>query len=116
MPVVFQKEEVMAIRMPPLRPYEMADFPATALDIEPEPEEFAIPSEKMTVDEIAYLERSVVMPPLRPDEQPDSAVFTLVATADPSLDDPSWDMGAKAPDIVIRKGKMLHPWDDDPEE
>jgi hypothetical protein len=109
-------EDVMAIRMPPLRPYEMQDFPATALDIEPEPDEFAIPDEKMTDDEIAYLERSVVMPPLRPDELPDSAVFTLEAEADPSLDEPSWGMGTKAPDIVIRKGKLLHPWDDDPVE
>ena len=109
-------EEVRAIRMPPLRPYEISDFPATVLDIEPEPEEFAIPNEKMTRDEIAFLERSVVMPPLRPDELPDSAVFTLVVEADLSLDEPSWDMGTKAPDIVIHKGKLLHPWDDDPEE
>jgi hypothetical protein len=109
-------EEVRAIRMPPLRPYEMPVFPATVLDIEPEPEEFAITYEKMTVDEIAYLERSVVMPPLRPDELPDSAVFTIQAEADPSLDEPSWDIGTKALDIVIRKGKMLHPWDDDPAE
>jgi len=116
MPVVFLIEEVMAIRMPPLRPYEMPDFPATVLDIEPEPDEFAIPNEMMTVDEIAYLERSVIMPPLRPDELPDSTVFTFEAKADPSLDEPSWGMGTKAPDIVIRKGKMLHPWDDDPKE
>jgi hypothetical protein len=94
----------------------MPDFPATALDIEPEPDAFAIPDEKMTADEIAFLERSVVLPPLRPDELPDSAVFTLVAEADPSLDEPSWGTGSKAPDIVILKGKLLHPWDDDPEE
>ena len=94
----------------------MPDFPATVLDIEPEPDEFAIPEEKMTRDEIAFLERSVVMPPLRPDELPDSAVFTLEAEADPSLDEPSWGMGAKAHDIVIHKGKLLYPWDDDPAE
>jgi hypothetical protein len=70
----------------------------------------------MTGDEIAFLERSVVMPPLRPDELPDSAVFTLEAVADPSLDEPSWGIGTTAPDIVIRKGKLLHPWDDDPAE
>jgi hypothetical protein len=107
-------EEVRAIRMPPLRPYEMANFPATVLDIEPEPEEFAIPGEMMTSDEITFLERTVVMPPLRPDELPDSAVFTLEAEPDPSLDEPSWGMGTQAPDIVIRKGKLLHPWDDEP--
>lgn len=109
-------EECRAIRMPPLRPYEMPDFPATVLDIEPEPEEFAIPDEKMTVDEIAFLERPVVMPPLRPDELPDSAVYTIEAESDPSLDEPLWDMSTKAPDIVIHKGKMLHPWDDEPSE
>ena len=113
---MFLVKEVRAIRMPPLRPYEMPDFPATVLDIEPEPDEFAIPEEKMTRDEIAFLERSVVMPPLRPDELPDSAVFTLEAEADPSLDEPSWGMGAKAHDIVIHKGKLLYPWDDDPAE
>jgi hypothetical protein len=107
-------EEVQAIRMPPLRPYEMQDFPATALDIEPEPDTFALPDEKMTGEEHVYRERSVLMPPLRPDELPDAAVFTLIAEPDPALDEPSWGMGATAPDIVVRKGKLLHPWDDDP--
>ena len=107
-------EDVRAITMPPLRPYEMPDFPATVLDGEPEPEEFAIPGEKMTVDEIAFLERPVILPPLRRDELPDSAVFTLEAEPDPSLDEPSWGMGTQAPGIVIRTGKLLHPWDDDP--
>ncbi|MDO9035153.1 MAG: hypothetical protein Q7U51_08135 [Methanoregula sp.] len=107
-------EEGQAITMPPLQPYEITDFPATVLDIEPEPDEFAIPEEKMTGDEIAFLERTVIMPPLRPDELPDSAVFTLEAEADPLLDEPSWGTGLKAPDIKIHKGKMLHPWDDDP--
>jgi len=109
-------DDIRVITMPPLRPYEMPDFPATALDIEPEPDAFAIADEKMTSDEIAFLERSVVLPPLRPDELPDSAVFTLVAEADPSLDEPSWGMGSKAPDIVIRTGKLLHPWDEDAAE
>jgi hypothetical protein len=104
------------ISMPPLRPYEMQDFPATALDIEPEPDTFALPEEKMTDDEIAFLEQPVVLPPLRPDELPDSAVFTLQAEADLSLDEPSWGMGSDAPDIVIHKGTLLHPWDNEPAE
>ena len=109
-------DDIRAITMPPLRPYEMPVFPATVLDIEPEPDTFALPDEQMTADEIEFLERSVVMPPLRPDELPDSAVFTLDAVADPSLDEPSWGMGKKAPEIVIRTGKLLHPWDEDPAE
>jgi hypothetical protein len=111
---VILTQEVRAIRMPPLRPYEMQDFPATALDIEPEPDAFALPQEMMTADEAGFVALPVVMPPLRPDELPDSAVFTLIAEADPSLDEPSWGMGSQAPDIVIRKGKLLHPWDEEP--
>ena len=107
-------EDVRAIRMPPLQSYEMADLAATALDIEPEPDEYAIPEEEMTRDEIGFLSLPVVMPPVRPDELPDPAVFALIAEADPSLDEPSWGMGTKAPDMVIHKGKLLHPWDDDP--
>jgi len=102
--------------MPPLRPYEMSDFPATVLDVEPEPDVFALPEVKMTRDEIGYAPLPVVLPPLRPDEYPDSAVFTLDAEPDPSLDEPSWGMGSKAPDIVIRTGKLLRPWDDEPAE
>ena len=94
----------------------MPDFPATALDSEPEPDEFAIPGEDMTRDEIGFEALPVILPPLRPDELPDSAVFTLRAEADPLLDEPSWGMGSTAPDIVIRTGKLLHPWDDDPAE
>ena len=107
-------DDCRAITMPPLRPYEQAAFPATALDIEPEPDEFALPGEEMTPDEIGYVALPVIMPPLRPDELPESAVFTLKAEPDPRLDEPSWGVGATAPDIVIRKGKLLHPWDDDP--
>jgi hypothetical protein len=107
-------DESRVITMPPLRQYEMPVFPATVLDSEPEPDTFAMPGEQMTADEIAFVERAVVMPPLRPDEQPDSAVFALDAVADPLLDEPSWGMGSKAPDIVIRRGKLLHPWDEDP--
>jgi hypothetical protein len=110
------EDDIWIITMPPLRPYEMQDFPATALDIEPEPDTFVLPHEIMTADEIGFLEQPVDLPPLRPDELPDSAVFTLLAEADPSLDEPSWGMGSTAPDIVIRKGKLLHPWDEDPVE
>lgn len=109
-------DDVWVIIMPPLRPYEMPDFPATALDSEPEPDTFAIPGEKMTRDEIGFVALPVVLPPLRPDEFPDSEVFTLYAEPDPMLDEPSWGIGSKAPDIVIRTGKLLHPWDDDPAE
>ncbi len=109
-------DDIWVIAMPPLRPYEMPDFPATVLDVEPEPDAFALPEEKMTRDEIGYASLPVVLPPLRPDEYPDSAVFTLDAEPDPSLDEPSWGMGSKAPDIVIRTGKLLHPWDDEPAE
>jgi len=104
------------ITMPPLRPYEMADFPATALENEPEPDAFAIPGEKMNRDEIGFEALPVVLPPLRWDEFPDSAVFTLDAMPDPTLDEPSWGTGTKTPDIVIRTGKLLHPWDEEPVE
>ncbi len=94
----------------------MPDSPATALDIEPEPGEFAIPSEAMTRDEIRSQPRAVVMPPLRPEEMPDSAVTVLPGGPDRILDDPSWGTGTKAPVITLPKGKLLHPWDDDPAE
>jgi len=113
---VFLVDDTWEITMPPLRPYEMPVFPATALDIEPEPDAFAVPEEKMTRDEIGFVALPVVMLPLRPDEYPDSTVFTLDAVADPALDEPSWGMGIKAPDIVIRSGKLLRPWDEEPAE
>ena len=102
------------LSMPPLRPYEMPDLPATALDIEPEPDEFAIPAEAMTREERRYLPRAVEMPPLRPEEMPDSEVTVLLAGPNRTLDDPSWGVAGKAPDITVRKGKLLHPWDSDP--
>lgn len=107
-------DDSKVIIMPPLRPYELATFPATALDIEPEPEVFALRDEEMTPDEIGYVALPAIMPPLRPDELPDSAVFILKAEPDPRLDEPSWGGGSTAPDIVIRKGKLLHPWDEEP--
>ncbi|MDO9323916.1 MAG: hypothetical protein Q7T80_03055 [Methanoregula sp.] len=109
-------DDVWVIAMPPLRPYELAAFPATSLESEPEPDAFAIPGEKMTRDEISFEALPVVLLPLRWDEFPDSAVFKLDAIPDPMLDEPSWGIGAKAPDIVIRTGKLLHPWDDEPAE
>jgi len=109
-------DDVWVITMPPLRPYELPAFPATALDGEPEPDEFPLPGEKMTRDEIGFEALTVDLPPLRPDEFPDSAVFKLDAVADPSLDEPSWGIGSIAPDFVIRTGKQLHPWDEEPAE
>jgi hypothetical protein len=109
-------DEIWRITMPPLRQYEMPDFPATALDSEPEPDAFPIPGEKMTRDEIGFVALPVILPPLRPYELQDSAVFTLVAEADPFLDEPSWGMGMNASAIQIRTGKLLHPWDDEPAE
>ena len=109
-------DESWVITMPPLRPYEMPDFPAMVLNIEPEPDAFALPAEKMTRDELGFVAQPVILPPLRPDELPDSAVFTLEAEADPVLDEPSWGLGTTTPDMVIRTGKLLHPWDEDPVE
>ena len=107
-------DDIWVITMPPLRPYEMPVFPTTALEGEPEPDAFAIPGEKMTRDEIGFEAQPVLLPPLRWDEFPDSAVFPLDAAPDPMLDEPSWGMGTKAPDIMIRTGKLLHPWDEEP--
>jgi hypothetical protein len=104
------------VKMAPLRPYEMPDTPAVALDIEPEPDEYAIPSEKITREEIRLLARPVTMDPLRPDEMPDSAVSVLKVKPDHRLDEPSWGTCGEPPEIVIGKGKLLHPWDDDPVE
>lgn len=109
-------DDFWMITMPPLRQYEMPDFPATALDSEPEPDAFPIPGETMTRDEIGFVALPVVLPPLRPDELQDSAVFTLFAEVDPVLDEPSWGTGMNSSAIVIPTGKLLHPWDDDPAE
>jgi|GEM_PF-1758491 len=104
------------VKMAPLRPYELTDTPAAAMDVEPEPDEYAIPSEKMTREEIRFLARPVVMEPLRPDEMPDSAVSVLTVKPDPLLDEPSWGTCKNPPEIALGKGKLLHPWDDDPVE
>ncbi len=102
--------------MPPLRPYEMPDIPAVALDIEPEPSEYAIPAVGLTREELRELAHPVEMPPLRDDELPDTVVTIIRAEPDELLDDPSWGIGRPAPDIVIRKGRLLRPWDDEPED
>ena len=109
-------DDIWVIAMPPLRPYEMAAFPPTALEIEPEPDTFAIPGERMNVDELGFEAQPIILPPLRWDEFPESAVFVLDAVPDSALDEPSWGMGTKAPDIVISTGKLLHPWDEEPVE
>lgn len=116
MPATPPEEDSHPISMPPLRPYEMPDLPATALAIEPEPDEFAIPAESMTRDEIRFLSKAVEMSPLRPEEMPDSAATAIPAGPNRTLDDPSWGAGTNAPDIALRKGKLLHPWDDEPAE
>jgi hypothetical protein len=104
------------ITMPPLRPYEMPDVPAVALDLEPEPSEYEIPAESLTRDELRECAQPVEMTPLRDDELPDTVVSVIRAEPDALLDDPSWGIGKPAPDIVIRKGRLLHPWDDEPED
>ena len=109
-------DDARPVKMPPLRRYEMPDSPATALDFDPEPDEFSIPSERMTAEEIRSLPRPIEMPPLHVDELPDSAVSVLRVKPDPVLDEPSWGLCSKAPEIVISRQKMLHPWDDDPAE
>jgi len=102
--------------MPPLRPYEMPEVPAVALDIEPEPSEYPIPALELTRDELRTEARPVEMPPLRDDELPDTVVTVIRAEPDLLLDDPSWGAGKPAPNIVIRKERLLHLWDEDPED
>jgi len=102
--------------MPDLKRYEMPDTPATALDCEPEPDEYALPGEEMTREEMRLIARPIGMPPLLADEMPDSAVSVLRVKPDLGLDEPSWGLCARAPEISIPKGKLLHPWDDDPPE
>ncbi len=94
----------------------MPDTPATVLDIEPEPDEYALSFERMTPEEIRLVARPIGMPPLHTDEMPDSAVSVFAAEPDPRLDEPSWGLYARAPEITVKNGKMLHPWDDDPAE
>ncbi|MEI8331492.1 MAG: hypothetical protein WCF90_07570 [Methanomicrobiales archaeon] len=109
-------DDVWVVTMLPLRPYEMAAFPPTALEIEPEPDTFAIPGEQMNRDELGFEAQPIVLPPLRWNEFPDSAVFVLDAVPNSALDEPSWGMGAKAPDIMIRNDKLLHLWEEGPIE
>ena len=102
--------------MPPLRPYQVPDAPAVALDIEPEPSEYPVPAMELTRDELRTESQPVEMPPLRNEELPDTVVTVIRGEPDIRLDDPSWGVGKPAPDIVIRKGRLLRPWDDDPED
>jgi hypothetical protein len=94
----------------------MPEIPAVALEQEPEPSEFAIRADDLTRDELRERAYPVEMPPLRDDELPDSVVTIIRAEPDSLLDDPSWGLAKPAPDIVIRKGRLLRPWDDEPEE
>jgi hypothetical protein len=106
------KDEKRHISMPPLRQYEMPDTMATSLDIPPEKDTFVVPGERISGDELRSLARPVEMPPLHPSEQPDSMLRAITVTPDPRLDDPEWGVAKRVPDIAIRKGKLLHPWDD----
>jgi len=109
-------KEKEKIEMPPLRPYEMPDIPAVSLDIPPEPTEYPIAADNITRDERRGWAEPVEMSPLRDDELPDTVVTVIRADPDALLDDPSWGMGTPAPEIVLKKGRLLHPWDNDPDE
>jgi hypothetical protein len=100
------------VSLPPLRPYEMPDTPVTALDIPAEKDTFIITGERMTADELRSMARPVTMPPLHPAELPDSMVSVLKAEPDSRLDDREWGTAKRMPEITIRKGNLLHPWDD----
>jgi hypothetical protein len=106
------KEETREVFLPPLRPYEMPDTPATALDLTPEPDTFVIPGEQMTEDERRSMAQPVSMPPLHISEMPETMVSVLEVQPDSRLDDRDWGTAKPAPEITIRKGKLLHPWDD----
>jgi hypothetical protein len=105
-------KEKRRVVMPPLRPYELPDTPATVLAVPPEKDEFAIPGEHLTPDEIRSMPRPVKLPPLRPDEVPESSVRVLAADPDRLLDQPEWGTAKKTPEIIPGRGKMLRPWDD----
>ncbi len=81
-------KEKQRIFMPPLRPYELPDTPATAMAIPPEKDEYAVPDEHLTMDEIRSMPRPVKLPPLRPDEVPESSVRPLEAEPNRLLDQP----------------------------
>ena len=106
------KDEKRQIAMPPLRPYEMPDAPATVLDLPPEKDTFVVPGEQITEDERRSMARPVKMPPLHPSELPDSLVSVFDAGPDSREDETDWGTAKQAPEITIRKGKLLHPWDD----
>lgn len=105
-------KEKRRVVMPPLRPYELLDIPATALAIPPQKAEFAIPGESLTMDEIQSMSRPVILPPLRPDEIPESSVRVLTAGPDRLLDEPEWGTAKKTPEIIPGRGGMLRPWDE----
>jgi len=100
------------IAMPALRQYELPDTPATALSIPPERDTFVVPDERPTPAELQSLPGAVVLPPLRPDEIPASAVRVLAAEPDRLLDDPERGAAKRTPDITAGRGRLLHPWDD----
>jgi hypothetical protein len=106
------KDEKRQISLPPLRPYEMPDTPASAMDLPPERDTFIITGERMTGDEVRSMARPVMMPPLHPSEVPDTMIRVLDAEPDARLDETEWGTATRAPEITIRKGKLLHPWDD----
>lgn len=103
------KERVV---MPPLRPYEFPDTPATRLDLPPDKDEFVIPGEQDSRDEILSLPTRLDLPPLRPDEVPDSSMRVFLADPGPRPDEPEWGTAKKMPEISLGRGKLLHPWDD----
>jgi hypothetical protein len=106
------KDEKRQVFLPPLRPYEMPDTPATVMDIPPEKETFVVPGEQMTVDELRSLARPVAMPPLHPLEEPDSIISVFKPETDAGQEEAEWGAAKRAPEITTGKGKLLHPWDD----
>jgi hypothetical protein len=106
------KDEKRQISLPPLRPYEMPDTPASALDLPPEQDTFIVSGEHMTGEELQSMARPVIMPPLHPSELPDTLIRVLNAEPDTRLDEMEWGTAKRAPEITIRKERLLHPWDD----
>jgi hypothetical protein len=104
--------EERQIFMLPLRAYELPDTPAEVLAIPAEMDTFWVPDERPTPDELRSLARPVTMPPLRPDEMPDTVVRGADRIPDPLLDDPEWGAAKRAPQVTLQKGRLLRPWDD----
>lgn len=100
------------ITMQPLRPYELPDLPAEPLVIPPETDTFVIPGEQPTAYEQQSLSRPVILPPLRPDEMPETSVTVLAAAPDRVLDEPEWGAAKRSPVIAAGNRKLLHLWDD----